>query len=152
MAKSMGSFRSSAWSSKIEASNEIRKVFEVIWKVGRRSESADFVRNCHRVFGYNCALMECGVLGRDDFSPAAGAGAEEDKRDKSEEKAGHFFDVGFWMLGFGLGKCRADFGWWMKQMLNFGFWILKGGGRSQRLASFVYDSYLGILDEGRQTL
>jgi len=63
----------------------------------------DAVQNSHGIFGYNCALAERGVLGGDDFSSAAGAGAEEDKRNESKEKAGHFFDVGFWMLGFGLG-------------------------------------------------
>lgn len=47
------------------------------------------------------------MLGGDDFSSAAGAGAEEDKRDKSEEKAGHvecwIMDVGFWVGNADIG-------------------------------------------------
>jgi len=56
------------------------------------------------------------MLGGDDFSPAAGAGAEEDKRNESEEKAGH---VECWIMdvGFSVGNARGM----LKHMLNFRF-------------------------------
>jgi hypothetical protein len=69
--------------------------------------------------------VESGVLSGDDFSPAAGAGAEENKRSECEEKAEHFLndefwmlDVGLWMLDFRLGEMRgADVECWI---MNFG--------------------------------
>ena len=58
------------------------------------------------------------MLRGDDFSPAAGAGAEENERSECEEKAVHvecwIMDVGFWVGEWGSG-C------WI---MNFGFWIL----------------------------
>jgi len=43
-----------------------------------------------QIFCNDCALMERGVLGGDDFSPAGGARAEENKRSECEEYAGGF--------------------------------------------------------------
>ena len=45
----------------------------------------DAVRNSHRIFRDDSALVECCVLSGDDFSPAGGAGAEEKKRSECEE-------------------------------------------------------------------
>ena len=43
------------------------------------------------------------MLGSDDFSPAGGAGAEENKRSDGEKEAGHvecwIMNFGCWMLG-----------------------------------------------------
>jgi hypothetical protein len=50
----------------------------------------DAVRHCHGIFRDDSALVECGVLRGDDFSPTGGAGAEENKRGECEKEAGGF--------------------------------------------------------------
>ena len=85
----------------------------------RGGDLAFLVRNSHGIFCDDSALVEGGVLGSDDFSPAGGARAEEKKRSECEEKAEHFLmmDFGCWILGWGMGK----------RMLDYEFWILDSG-------------------------
>lgn len=42
------------------------------------------IRDSHGIFRDDCAVVEGGVLGSDDFSPAGGAGAEENERSEGK--------------------------------------------------------------------
>ena len=79
----------SAWVFQPSAKrNAVSRIF--IKFLTRGGDLAFLVRNSYGIFRDNSALVECGVLRGDDFSPAGGARAEENNRSECEEYAGGF--------------------------------------------------------------